>query len=189
MEIVLNLLALERGIKMMVLKMTAIMIIFFTCTIIGYVYGRRFSTRLENLILLEQCIKILETEIVYGSTPLPEALSNVYRKGNIKVSYIFEEIKDDLLLNKRGLVYNSFLAVEDRLYNELHLNKEDVETFLSLGRVLGTSDRMDQQKNFILIYNQIAALILDAKFERNKNEKLYKNLGIITGIGIIIILV
>lgn len=173
----------------MILKITSITIIFFTCTIIGHIYGKRFSTRLENLILLEQCIKILETEIVYGSTPLPIALSNVYRKGNIKVSYIFEEIKDDLSLNKRDSVYSSFLSVEEKMYNELHFNKEDVETLLSLGRVLGTSDRMDQQKNFILIYNQIAALILEAKFERNKNEKLYKNLGIITGIGIIIILV
>lgn len=173
----------------MILKITSIIIIFCTCTIIGYIYGKRFSTRLENLILLEQCIKILETEIVYGSTPLPQALSNVYRKGNIKVSYIFEEIKDDLLLNKRDSVYSSFLLVEDKMYNELHFKKEDVETFLSLGRVLGTSDRMDQQKNLILIYNQIAALILEARFERNKNEKLYKNLGIITGIGIIIILV
>lgn len=189
MDIVLNLLDLERGIKMVVLKITSIIVIFFTCTIIGYIYGKRFSTRLVNLIFLEQCIKILETEIVYGSTPLPEALSNVYRKGNIKVSYIFKDIKDDLLLNKRDLVYNSFLSVEDKMYNELQFRKEDIETFFSLGRVLGTSDRMDQQKNFILIYNQIAALILDAKFERNKNEKLYKNLGVITGIGIIIILV
>jgi len=173
----------------MILKMIAIITVFFTCTIIGYIYGKRFSTRLENLIILEQCIKILETEIVYGSTPLPEALSNVYIKGNIKVSFIFEEIKNDLLSNKRGLVYNSFLSVEDKMYNKLNFKKEDVETFFSLGRVLGTSDRLDQQKNFILIYTQIAALILEAKNEKNKNEKLYKNLGVITGIGIIIIFV
>lgn len=174
---------------MLILKIVSITLIFFTCTIIGYIYGKRFSTRLENLIFIEQCIKILETEIVYGSTPLPQALSNVYRKGNVKVSYIFEEIKDDLISNRRDSVYSSFLSVKDKMYNELYLNKEDVETLLSLGRILGTSDRMDQQKNFILIYNQIAALILEAKFERNKNERLYKNLGIITGIGIIILLV
>ncbi|WP_353095891.1 stage III sporulation protein AB [Tissierella praeacuta] len=174
---------------MVLLKVISILLIFLTSTTIGYLYGKTFSSRLDNLIYLEQCIKILETEIVYGATPLPEALSNVFNKGKGKVSYIFEEIKNDLFLNKGGGVYNSFLSVESRLYDDLHLQKEDVEVFLSLGRVLGTSDRMDQQKNFTLILNQIGAQILEAKIERNKNEKMYRGLGIITGIGIIILLV
>jgi stage III sporulation protein AB len=189
MVIVLSLLTLEREIEMTLLKLLLISSIFFTCTTIGYTYSKKFSFRLENLIYLEQCIKILETEIVYGATPLPEALSNVYKKGNSRVSFIFNQIKEDLLTNKRSQVLNSFLSIEESLYNDLYLRKDDVETFLSLGRVLGTSDRVDQQKNFLLIYNQIAALIVEAKFERNKNEKLYKSLGIITGIGIIIILI
>lgn len=174
---------------MVLLKLISILLIFFTSTTIGYLYGKTFSSRLDNLIYLEQCIKILETEIVYGAAPLPEALSNVFNKGKGKVSYIFEEIKKDLFLNKRGGVYNSFLSVESRLYDDLHLQKEDVEVFLSLGRVLGASDRTDQQKNFTLILNQIGAQILEAKVEKNKNEKMYRGLGIITGIGIIILLV
>ena len=77
----------------------------------------------------------------------------------------------------------------DKMYSNLSFKKEDVETFLSLGRVLGTSDRLDQQKNFALILNQMDGLISEAKEERAKNEKLYKSLGIITGIGIIILLI
>lgn len=172
-----------------VLKSILLLLIFLTCSIIGYLYGKSFSLRLENLIILEQCIKILETEVVYGLTPLPEALSNVHKKGKVKVSYIFSEIKNDLIKNKRGGVYDSFLSVEDKLYNNLNFKKEDVETFLSLGRVLGTSDRTDQQKNFILVSNQIAAQIFEAREEKNKNEKLYRNLGVITGTAIIILLI
>lgn len=174
---------------MILLKLLLSIIIFSTCTSIGFFYGNKFSNRLENLIYLEQCLKILETEIIYGSTPLPEALSNVYSKGNAKVSFIFEEIKEDLLMNKRKQVYESFLSIKELLYDKLYLKKPDVEIFISLGRVLGTSDREDQQKNFVLILNQISSLILEAKEERNKNEKLYRSLGLITGIGIIIILV
>ncbi len=174
---------------MTLLKLISSSLIFLTSTTIGYLYGKTFSSRLENLMYLEQCIKILETEIVYGATPLPDALSNVFRKGKEKVSYIFEEIKKDLLINKREGVYSSFLSVEEKLYDDLHLKKEDVEIFLALGRVLGASDRADQQKNFVLILNQITAQILEAKNEKNKNEKLYRSLGIITGAGIIIMLV
>lgn len=189
MDININLYTMERVIKMILIKLISSFFIFLTSTTIGYLYGKTYSSRLENLIYLEQCIKILETEIVYGATPLPEALSNVFKKGNSKVSYIFEEIKNDLILNKREGVYHSFSSVEDKLYDNLHLIKEDVEIFLALGRVLGTSDRTDQQKNFVLILNQIAAQILEAKIQRNKNVKLYRSLGVITGIGIIILLV
>lgn len=174
---------------MTLLKILLLITIFIICTSIGFLHGKTFSNRLDNLVYLEQCIKILETEIVYGATPLPEALTNIYSKGNPKVSFIFEEIKNDLLENKRGQIYLSFLSVKELLYDKLHLKKADVETFMSLGRVLGTSSRTDQEKNFIITLNQISGLVLEAREERNKNEKLYKTLGLATGIGIIIILV
>lgn len=174
---------------MIVLKLISFLLIFSTCSIIGYLYGKAFSTRMENLIYLEQCIKMLETEIVYGSTSLPEAFSNIAKKGNRKVSYVFETIKNDLILHKREGVYESFVEVKDILIGEFFLKKEDVEIFLSLGRVLGTSDRIDQQKNFILTLNQIASNIEEAKIDKNKNEKLYRSLGVIAGTGIIILLI
>ena len=174
---------------MILLKILLLLVIFAICTSIGILHGRTFSTRLENLIYLEQCIKILETEIVYGSTPLPQALSNVYSKGNPRVSFIFEAIKEDLLENKRGEIYLSFVSVREILFTKLNLKKVDVETFMSLGRVLGTSNREDQEKNLKITLNQMTGLIFEAREERNKNEKFYKTLGLITGIGIIIILV
>lgn len=174
---------------MIILKLISFSIIFSTCTIIGYLYGKTFSIRMENLVCLEQCIKMLETEIVYGATPLPEAFANIAKKGNKKVSHIFETIKNDLILHKREGVYESFLSIKEIFTGELLLKNEDVEILLSLGRVLGTSDRLDQQKNFILILNQIAGNIEEAKIDKNKNEKLYKSLGVIAGTGIIILLI
>lgn len=174
---------------MYLLKFLSMLSIFSICTIIGYYYGQKYALRFENLVYLEQCIKILETEIVYGATPLPDALSNVYKKGKSTVSYIFEDIKKDLISNKRGFVFESFLEIESQLYNRLYLKKEDVEIFLSLGRVLGTSDRLDQSKVFKIILNQISAQIAEAKAEKNQNLKLYRSLGVITGIGIIILLI
>lgn len=174
---------------MILLKILLLIVIFSICTSIGILHGRTFSIRLENLIYLEQCIKILETEIVYGSTPLPQALMNINDKGNPRVSFIFQEIRNDLLKYKRGDIYLSFISVREILSTKLNFKKVDVETFMSLGRVLGTSNREDQEKSLKITLNQIAGLILEAKEERNKNEKLYKTLGLITGIGIIIILV
>jgi stage III sporulation protein AB len=165
------------------------LLIILSTTLIGFYYGKRYSSRLNNLIYLEQCIKILETEIIYGAVPLPEALTNVYNKGNRKVSFIFQEIKEHLLSNKTGDVYSSFYYVATSLKDKLNFKREDIEIFLSFGRVIGSSDRNDQEKNFNLILNQINVLEKEAKIERDKNEKLFKNLGVLTGIAIVIILI
>lgn len=170
------------------LKILGSILIVLSSSLIGFYFGNKYSARLENLLHLEQCIKILETEIVYGAVPLPEALNNVYLKGNKKVSYIFKQIRDNLLYNKDGDLLKSFEMVTSQLAEELNLKEEDIELFLSLGRLLGTSDRTDQEKNFKLILNQIEILKNEAKLEKDKNEKMYKNLGILAGIVIVIIL-
>ena len=169
-------------------KLTGGILIILSTTLMGFYYGNKFSSRLNNLIYMEQCFKILETEIVYGAVPLPDALANVCSKGNKKVSFVFQEIRDHLLDNKKGDIFHSFSNVIDCLRNSLNFKDEDVEMFLSLGRVLGSSDRRDQEKNFKLILNQISTLEKEAKLERDKNEKMFKNLGILTGIAIVIIL-
>lgn len=171
-----------------VLKILGSLLIVFSSSIIGYYLGNKYSARLENLLHIEQCIKILETEIVYGAVPIPDALNNVYLKGNKKVSYIFQQIRNNLLYNKDVDLLRSFEMVKRQLIEELNLKEEDIELFLSLGRLLGTSDRTDQEKNFKLILNQIEILINEAKLEKDKNEKMYKNLGILAGIAIVIIL-
>ncbi len=170
------------------LKIFASILIVSSTSLIGYCFGNRYSTRLENLLHLEQCIKILETEIVYGAVPLPEALTNVYIKGNKKVSFIFEEIRRNLLNNRDGDLLKSFKMVSNKLTEQLSFKETDVELFLSLGRLLGSSDRSDQEKNFKLILKQIEILKNEAKIEMDRNEKVYKNLGVLAGITIVIIL-
>lgn len=173
---------------MIAMKLIGGFLIIFSSTMLGFYYGNKFSKRMENLFFLEHCIKILETEIVYGACPLPEALLNVYRKGNKRVSFIFNDIRSNLLLDKDGDVFNSFTIVSEKIKDELNFKDEDIELLLSLGRVLGASDRQDQEKSFKIILNQIQLLQNDAKKERDKNERMYKNLGVLMGIAIVIIL-
>ena len=173
---------------MVLIKFLGGILIIFSTTLMGFYYGKKYSSRFNNLLYMEQCIKILETEIVYGAVPLPEALTNVYNKGNKKVSFIFEDIKNHLLDNKKGDVFNSFYYIVISAKERLNFKDEDIEILLSLGRVLGSSDREDQEKNFKLILNQIDVLEKEAKLGKDKNENMFKNLGILTGLAIIIIL-
>lgn len=173
---------------MIYLKIIGSALVILSTSILGYYYGQQFSNRLKNLISLEQCIKLLETEIVYGATLLPEALENVYAKGDKKVSILFKKIKENLLTESNTDVYKSFYHVLEDLKRDLNFKDDDVKLLLALGRVLGSSDRRDQEKNFNFILKQLSVLQNNARIEREKNEKMFKGLGVLMGLAIIIIL-
>ena len=172
---------------MILLKISGSILILLSTSLLGYIYGSSYRDRVNNLVLLENCIRILETEIIYGANPLPEALVNVYRKGNSKVSFVFKEISDQLILNK-GTVLECFQSIENILKEKLKFNDDDIEMFFTLGRTIGASNRIDQEKNFKLLLVQIETLETGAREARDKNEKLYKSLGVLLGLVIVIIL-
>lgn len=172
---------------MFLLKIIGSLIIITSSSLIGFSYGRKYSNRLNNLVQISNCIQILETEVIFAATPIPDALENVYKRGNKKVSYIFREIKEHL--NKSLSITNSFTSIQSKLKDELSLQEEDIEIFLSLGRVLGKSDRQDQQKHLKTVLIQLDRQQLDAENERVKNEKMCKSLGVLGGILITVLLV
>ncbi|MTI48203.1 stage III sporulation protein SpoIIIAB [Sporosalibacterium faouarense] len=171
---------------MFLLKILGSLIVITSSSLIGFTYGSYYSKRLKNLMLLSNSIQLLETEVMFTATPIPEALENVYKKGNKRVSYIFLDIKKHL--NKSFSTNDSFNSVIPTLKQDLNLNEEDIEIFLSLGKVLGKSDRQDQQKHFKTVITQLDRQQKDAEDSKNKNEKMCKSLGVLGGILITIIL-
>ncbi len=173
---------------MIILRIIGSLLIVTSSSLIGYIYGKKYSDRLNNILHMKNCVRLLETEIIYGANPVPEAFLNIYNKGNKKFSFIFKYIRDYLFQNKNANLLDGFLSVEDVLKEELLFKKEDVEVFLSLGRMLGNSDRSDQEKNFKLIFMEIGNLEEEAREEKEKNEKVYKKLGLLFGVALVIIL-
>lgn len=169
-------------------KVLGSFLIIISTSLIGYAYGKSYSERLRNLVYLQQCIKLLETEVIFGATPLPDALMNVYKKGNKKVSFVFREIRSRLLSSKDKSVSESFLEITHILEEDLHLSNEDIQVFLSLGRTLGTSNREEHRKDFKMVISQLKSMENEAREEKDKNEKMYKSLGVLSGIAIVIML-
>lgn len=174
---------------MFLLKMLGSLIIIISSSLIGYFYGSTYSKRVRNLIYLRNCIQLLETEIMYSASPIPEALGNVYKKGNKEISFIFKEITEHLLSDRNHSLEDSFQFVCSRYKTQLSLTSEDVEVIISLGNTLGKSDRIHQQKYFKLIITQLEGQQADAEERKKKNEKMYKSLGLLGGIALAILLI
>ncbi len=79
-------------------------------------------------------------------------------------------------------------AIRDNFLNT-SLAKEDGEILKDFGKNLGSTDKENQLKNFKLIYLQLEKQQKDAENLKNKNAKMYKSLGALVGITIVILLI
>ena len=76
--------------------------------------------------------------------------------------------------------------MEERFY--LNLKAEDINLILSLGNMLGKTDVEGQMSEINQFCSLINEQIVIAEEEKNKNSKMYKRLGTIIGLAIVIIL-
>lgn len=174
---------------MIALKLPLLVIIFITCSLIGFSYGGTYAKRLKSLIELRESIRLLESEITVFANPLPIAIENIKNRISTDMYKVYSIILKHIKLDQSGDIYNSFLESTEYLEETCLLKAEDIDVFLSLGKLIGKTNRNNQEQYFQYILREIDQLIEQAKEEKIRNEKMYRSLGILTGLGIIIILV
>lgn len=174
---------------MLFVKWVFLIVIFLTSSTLGFVYGDKYAKRVFYLRELLQSIKLIKTEVIILSNPLPTALKNISKKSDSKINKIYELILDDIVSKEVDEVYLSFLEAKDIFKDECFLTQEDIDLFLMLGKVIGKTDRLDQDKHFTYIIEELNSTINEAKMDRDKNQKMYRSLGLLMGLGAIIILV
>lgn len=171
----------------MLLKAIGCILTVMSSTIIGYSMAEKYPKRLEELRALQAGLQILETEISFSVNPLPEAFKKISMQGPETVRMIFRHASD-LLQQKIGLTaQEAWVESVNKMYKQLHLEEEDLKIVLAFGNSLGCSDRENQIKHIRFIGVQLAAQEKKAEMERERNEKLYKNIGILIGLLIAII--
>lgn len=174
---------------MIITKVILYITIFITSSLIGIGYGERYSKRVKSLSSLQHCIRLLQVEVIVFANPLSIAFENILNKISDDLVKVIETIKTEMESNKSGDIYISFLETSDYLKNNMLLKQRDADTFLSLGKIIGRTNRENQEQQFDFILAEIEELLIEAKNEKIKNEKMYASLGVLMGLGIIIILV
>ena len=73
--------------------------------------------------------------------------------------------------------------------SNIMLLQDDKEALKSLGKLLGKTDIEGQISQIRLVNNFLDIQIEEATESKNKNEKMYKKLGLIVGIATVIVLI
>lgn len=171
---------------MYVFKAILLINIFCTSTIIGILISKKYSNRVLILKDLKKALNIFEVKIKFSYETIPEIFNEISQK----VKGVSGEIFKDTVYNmntKNMLAGEAWETAIDNRCNEL--SKEDINSIKSLGKLLGSTD-IDGQLNQIKMVNEfIDAQIEEAIQSKNKNAKMYKKLGAIIGLILVIVLI
>ena len=69
------------------------------------------------------------------------------------------------------------------------LKQEDLNIIKDFGKTLGQTDLQGQLSKTKLTLQFLEKQIEESQLEENKNKKLYKTLGVLTGVGLVVILI
>lgn len=173
----------------MVLKLVGGLLVITACGLMGIIFSNRAIGRPRDIRRFRSLMQMLETEIIYGATPIPAALKSVSAESVEPFSHFFDYISDGLMSRRYYSLKNAWSdGINEILFKNTSLNKADIELIRNFGSVLGNSDRDDQKKHFELFYVQLKHNEDIAEEERKKNSKMYGSLGFLLGIAVFIVL-
>ena len=155
-------------------------------TSIGFLLSKGYVDRLNELKKISNLINIFQNKLKFSRKPLREIFEEVYfvETGN-KVSEIFLKTSQKIKEMNVSEAWRSAVA-ENSFF--LNLKKEDIELIKSFGNMLGKTDIEGQVSEINQFLTLLDGQIATCEEEKNKNTKLYKSLGTIVGLGIVIVL-
>lgn len=170
-------------------KVIAIVLIFLSCVYMGFYYGEKFKGRYRNLNDILNALLILNNEVIYGNTQVPEALKYVAQKTNYSLSELLSNVSGKLIDGKTLTVYQAFKEEYIKMKEDFYIIDEDEKILSDFTRALGESGVFGQDKIFNLTIENIKLNCKKSEDIANRNTKMYRSLGICVGAMIAVFLI
>ena len=167
-----------------IIKGFSLITIFGLAVYWGNSKANQYVNRVKELVSIKSALNIFENKIKFTQSPLEEIFKNIAEncsEGNIKNIFQVLAIKPNTNIHKswENIINNA----------ETNLNGEDKKILIDMGKILGTTDVDGQVSNIRITSSFIDRQIEKAEQEKEKNVKMFRTLGIVSGLAIIIILI
>ena len=170
-------------------KLAGAALILGSTSYVGWQVGAQYAKRPQQLRDLQTALAVLQTEIEYGATPLPDALASAARAGGHAVGQLFAETARRLAVGG-GISPGEALAASLRDWMARSAIREaDGEVLAALVPLLGVTGRADQVLHLELARQRLAGEEQRARDERERYERLARYLGVLSGAALVLILV
>ena len=169
---------------MFFVKVFILFLIFYSSLKVGKVIARKYYNRVTELKEMKNALNMFLTKIRFTYESVPESFNEIGNNIKGKVGEIFKTASNKMKNMSAGEAWEETIEKA-----ETSLTDEDKNVIKNLGRMLGKTDLDGQVSQIKLVQNFLNTQIDIAEKEKQKNEKLYKTLGGVIGLAIVIIIV
>lgn len=169
---------------MIFVKILILILVFGSSFSIGKLIAGKYINRVKELKEMKSALNIFETKIKFTYESVPEIFEQIGNQMEGNIGSVFKESSKKMKDVSAGEAW-----IQSIEKTESNLNKEDKEILKKLGKLLGRIDAEGQISEIELVSNFLDTQIDIAENERNKNEKMYKTLGGIIGLTLVIIFI
>lgn len=164
-------------------------LVLMTTTWLGFQKARIYADRPRQIRELRSALILLKTEIGYGTRPLVHACEQITKRIPSPIAQIFIKCKDNLEHFDGLSTYECFKEAIDKEWHNTVLREAEKGIMLDFSKTLGMSDREDQLQHLTLADTNLKIEEQKAREEQVQYEKMYKTIGVLSGILIIILMI
>jgi len=130
----------------------------------------------------------LENEIHYMGRPLGQALLQFSQNRDTPLSKFSRRVYEISKDEEKGIDL-AWQKCIDEFKNYWPIEHEEWALLSQIGDVLGKTDRASQSSFIKMMHGKFSLQEKKAEEDRTRKEKLYKNLGILGGLAIVLVLI
>lgn len=171
-------------------KILLMITVFVVCSIIGYEIGQKYVKRLKQLREYKKIIILMQNEVLYNNTMIPEAMKVISEKVSEPFNTILYEASKEI---SQGDNEDNLSEIVKKIYKnneeKFYLITSDISLIKDFIKYLGDTGIYGQEKIFNLALENIKINIEEAVQSAAKNSKLYRELGMCFGAMIAILII
>lgn len=169
---------------MIIIKAFILFFIFLASLKVGQIISKKYSNRVTELKEMKNALNMFVTKIKFTYESVPECFTDIGNNIDGNIGKIFSSSASLMKEKTAGEAWEKAIYL-----TQSSLNDEDKAIIKNLGRTLGQTDLEGQVSEIKIVQDFLNTQIELAEKDKQKNDKLYKTLGGVVGLAIVIILI
>lgn len=154
---------------------------------LGFYKAYELKRRVQEIILLQNAFRLLETEIYHTRTPVPLAVDRVSCRLPNVMRQFFEQVRDSMAKERLPL-YQAWEQAMMDLERQSALCQDELDAIHSFGQSLGTGDAEEQLKHFLLLQQRLQFALDQAERNCAQNVRIWQYMGVCGSMAIALLL-
>lgn len=171
------------------LKLLASCAVFSGCGYLGILCAGRLKKRVRQLDEFKSALTQLQFDIDYLGIPLAEAFERIAKNTESEIKNLFLYVSERLSGHPGCDMQKVWTRAISKYEADLAFGKEDIDVITDFSKTLGTGNCEKEKNNIKVTQMRLEILLNQARSEAESNTKIYRGLGFLTGIFLVVLLI